>query len=712
MAYANTLFNTNFLEYASYVIKDRAIPHLDDGLKPVQRRILHSLFEMDDGKFHKVANIVGHCMKYHPHGDASIYSALVVLANKDLFIDKQGNFGNLYTGDEASAARYIECRALPFAKRVMYNPEQTEFMESYDGRNKEPVTFPAKIPVLLIQGAEGIAVGMSTKILPHNLIEVLEAVRAELWGKEFKLLPDFPTRGLVDATEYEDGRGKVRVRARLDTKDEKRIIVREIPYGSTTESIINSIESAAKKGKIKVAEINDYTSEEVEIEIKLARGVYADDVVDSLYAFTDCEQSISVNLLVIHGRTPALMTVTEVIEYYAKQLVAILKRELELERGHLQDRLHARTLERIFVEERIYKDIEEQDTQEKVIQAVMDGFVPFKSQIKREVTVEDVERLLRIPIRRISLYDINKAKQEMEEIRSRLKEIGHHLKNLDEYATGFLDALIAERKDDFARRSELVSFDRVDVREVAQRNFELRYNAETGYLGYALRDGKALFAVSDYDRVLVVRRTGEYSVIDSPEKLYVGKGMLACGQANKDQLSQTIITLIYSEGETGYVYLKRCRIEQFILSKMYSLVPEGSSVVKLTTRTGVNAVLSYKPKPRLKVLEESFAVDDYLVKSARAAGVRLSTKEVKSAKFESAKRSSAGIDASVSKSVPKSITTAKSGKIASAKTAAKKTSKVKSPTKKPPTKKTTAKGKDGSPRATGKNRTGTRKKRT
>jgi topoisomerase IV subunit A len=678
VAYANTLFNSNFLEYASYVIKDRAIPHLDDGLKPVQRRILHSLFEMDDGKFHKVANVVGHCMKYHPHGDASIYSALVVLANKELFIDRQGNFGNLFTGDEASAARYIECRALPFAKRVMYNPEQTEIVESYDGRNKEPVTFPAKIPILLIQGAEGIAVGMATKILPHNLIEVLAAVRSALRDEQFELFPDFPTAGLIDAADYEDGCGKVRVRARLDTKDEKRIVVREIPYGSTTESVINSIESAAKKGKIKVTEINDYTSEDVEIEIKLARGVYANDVVDSLFAFTDCEQSISVNLLVIHGRTPALMTVTEVIEYHAKQLVAILKKELELERGHLRDRLHARTLERIFVEERIYKDIEEQDTQGGVVQAVMDGFVPFAVQIKREVTVEDVDRLLRIPIRRISLYDINKARQEMEEINARLKEIESHLKNLVEYAVGFLEGIIADKKDEFGRKSELVSFDRVDVREVAQRNFELRYSSETGYLGYSVRDGKALFAVSDYDRVLVIRRTGEYSVVDAPEKLYVGKGMLACSQADKDQLSRTIITLMYREKTTGYVCLKRCKIEKFILSKMYSLVPEGSTVLKLTTKTGINAVVSYKPKPRIKVLEETFNVDDYLVKSARAGGVRLSTKEVKSAKFELVKKNE--------------------GKT--------------SPATKAPAKKASAGAKGGSSRSAGKNGSGARKKRS
>ncbi len=481
---------------------------------------------------------------------------------------------------------------------------------------------------------------MSTKILPHNLVEVLEAVRAALVGEKFLLLPDFPTGGLVDATEYQDGNGKVRVRAKLDTKDEKRIVIREIPFGSTTETLINSIESAAKKGKIKIAEINDYTSEEVEIEIKLARGVYAKDTVDPLFAFTECEQSISTNLLLIHGATPAIMSVTEVIEYYAKQLVAILKKELELERGHLHDTLHARTLERIFIEERIYKDIEKEETKEKVNQAVIDGFIPFKSQIKRDVTIDDVERLLKIPIRRISLYDINKVRKEMDEIRSRLRQIGYHLKHLIEYATGFLEGIIKERKKTNPRRSELVSFDRVDVRDVAQRNFELKYNDNSGYLGYGLREGKTLFPVSTYDRVLVIRKTGEYSVIDAPEKLYIGKGMLACGYADKEKLAQTVISLIYRENETGYVYLKRCRIEQFILEKLYSLVPEGATVLKLTTKTSVNAVLGYKPKPRLKVLEESFFIGDYLVKNVKANGVRLSTKEVKSVKFESAGKES------------------------------------------------------------------------
>ena len=357
MAYIKNLFDRNFLEYASYVIKDRAIPDLEDGLKPVQRRILHSLFEMDDGKFHKVANVVGHCMQYHPHGEASIGQALVVLANKGFFIERQGNFGNIHTGDDAAAPRYIECRATPLANDIFYYPKLTPYADSYDGRKKEPVLFPAKIPVILVIGAEGIAVGMSTKILPHNAIEVLEAEKACLAGKKFELYPDFPTGGLVDVSEYREGNGKVLVRAKLDTSDPKRILIKELPFGSTTESIIASIEAAAKTGRIKIQGISDFTADKVEIEIKLARGVYSQETVDALFAFTECEQSISVNLLVIKDGYPEVMTVSEVIKYHAKQLVKILTRELELEKQELLDKLHLRTLERIFIEERIYKNI-------------------------------------------------------------------------------------------------------------------------------------------------------------------------------------------------------------------------------------------------------------------------------------------------------------------------------------------------------------------
>jgi topoisomerase-4 subunit A len=634
MAYVNTLFNRNFLEYASYVIKDRAIPHLDDGLKPVQRRILHSLLEIDDGKFHKVANVVGHTMKYHPHGDASIYEALVVLANKELFIDRQGNFGNIFTGDSASASRYIECRIDPIAREILWRPELTEYVDSYDGRNSEPVVFPAKIPLVLILGAEGIAVGMSTRILPHNFREVIEALQARLRGEHIQLYPDFPTKGLMEVSEYADGQGKVLVRARLDTSDEKRIVIREVPFGTTTESLITSIENAAKRGKIKIAQINDYTSEEVEIEIKLPRGVYSQDVVDGLFAFTDCEQSISVNLLVISGDKPRLMTVTEVIDHHAKRLVELLRKELEHERGALTDRLHMRTLERIFIEERIYKRIEEERTQEGVQTAVRTGFEPFLAELIRPITDEDIDRLLKIPIRRISLYDIEKNRQEVEQIRERLDEITRHLKNLTAYALDFLDGVLEKHGGRFPRQTEITGFERVDAREAAVRDRTLAYDGEAGYLGTQLTGSglTELEKVSPYDRVLVIAADGTYRVIDAPEKLFVGKGMLYAGLADKDALADRVFTVVYRNAE-GESYIKRCRIEQYILEKEYSIVPEGASPVLLTTRDNVVVRLRYRKKPRMVKLEEDFVVDDYLVKSVRAGGVRLSTKELSSVKL-------------------------------------------------------------------------------
>ena len=638
MAYAKTIFNSNFLEYASYVIKDRAIPDIEDGLKPVQRRILHTLFEVDDGKFHKVANIVGACMKYHPHGDASIYSALVVLANKDLFIEKQGNFGNILTGDPASASRYIECRVLPLAKKVMYNPEITRFVDSYDGRNREPVSFRSKIPVILIQGGEGIAVGMSTKILPHNYEEVLSAMKACLQGKTFQLFPDFPTGGMIDVSEYSDGNGKVLVRAKLDTKDPKRIVVREIPFGTTTESLMNSIENAARRNKIKVSAITDFTTDKAEIEIKLARGAYTHELVDSLYAFTDCEVSISVNLLVIKNGVPTQMTVTEVIQYYAGQIVEVLTDELKLEERGLKDKIHARTLERIFIEERIYKRIEQMKTKKAVIGTVIEGFVPFAKEIKREVTEEDVERLLKIPIRRISLYDINKAREEMQQLNDRLKQVRHHLKNIVSYAVSFLDVLLEGVVEEQHRRTEVLAFDKVDVREAAQRNLSLCYDDSTGYLGYEVKSGKVLFNVSSYDRVLIIRKSGVYSVVDAPDKLFVDKGMLFCGLADKDEMSERVFNILYKNVGNGYAHLKRCKIEKFILDKSYELIPEDCQIMKISLKDGEQVELSYKPKPRLKVLNESFIVSEYLIKGVKASGVRLSAKEIKSGKFVKIKK--------------------------------------------------------------------------
>lgn len=375
------LFETNFLEYTSYVIKERAIPCIDDGLKPVQRRILQTLFNMEDGRFHKVANVVGETMKLHPHGDQSIFAALVNLANKDMLIEKQGNFGNIFTGDQASAARYIECRLTPLAKEILFNKDLTDFEESYDGRMMEPLTLPAKIPLILLLGAEGIAVGMATKILPHNFCEILEAQKSILRGEEFEIYPDFPQGGLLDVSGYEDGDGKIRCRAKIEEVNEKTIVIKEIPYNTTTQSLIDSVEKAAKANKIKIQSINDYTAEEVEIEIKLTRGIYAKDTIKALYAFTDCEVPITPNLTLIRNNVPETLTVTEILHHTTEKLVKDLRKELEIDLGRLKDRLHARMLEQIFIEERLYKTIEEETTYASVMKSVETALVPFRKNL-------------------------------------------------------------------------------------------------------------------------------------------------------------------------------------------------------------------------------------------------------------------------------------------------------------------------------------------
>lgn len=628
MAYVDTLYEKYYLEFASYSIKNRAIPSIDDGFKPVQRRILHALHEMDDGKYHKVANVVGQTMKYHPHGDLSIFGALVNLANKELFIDRQGNFGNIFTGDEASAARYIECRLTPLAREVLFNPETTEFEDSYDGRNREPLAFPAKIPVLLAIGSEGIAAGMTTRILPHNLIELLEAQIACLQDRPFRLHPDFPTGGMVDVSQYDDGNGKVLVRARLDTKDPKRIIVRELPFGTTTETLIASIEDASKKGKLKISGISDYTTDQVEIEIQLARGVHTRDTVDALYAFTDCETSIAANLLVIRENRPQITTVTDVIQYNTDRLVELLRKELKLEERRLTARHHAKTLEQIFIENRIYKSIEEETTSEDVYRAVFEGLEHFRESIRAEVSREDVDNLLKIPIRRISLYDINKAQEEMQEIRKRLREVRANLRGIQAYAIGFVEGIIEKYRADHPRRTEIASIQKVDVREAAQRNLKLRYDRNTGYLGHQV-NGVSLFDVSPYDRVLVIRKSGTYSVVDAPEKLFVDKGMLFCNFIDEDR----VYSVFYKENRTGYLYIKRCRIDKFILNRGYELAPEGCRILKFTTDSSRTIRVCFKPKPRVRITEEDFTIDEYPVRGNRARGIRLANREVKSVKF-------------------------------------------------------------------------------
>lgn len=639
MGEAQSIFKDNFLEYASYVIKERAIPDLVDGFKPVQRRIIHTLFEMDDGKFHKVANVVGWAMRYHPHGDSSIYEALVNLANFELFIERQGNFGNFLTGDSAAAARYIECRLLPFAKRVLYNPELTEYVDSYDGRNQEPVAFPAKIPVVLIQGVSGIAVGMRTDILPHNAIEVLDAMSASLRGEPFTLYPDFPGGGIIDVEDYDDGRGSVSVRAKLNTKDPKRIIIEELPFDVTSEMMIHSIEDAAKKGRLKISSINDYTAEKVNIEINLARNTYAQEIVDALYAYTRCETKLSLEPLVIKDNMPTVMGVSEILTWHASHLTSVLKAELILERGHLLDKLHARTLERIFIEERIYKRIETKKSAEEVVKAVYSGLKPFTEQLIRPVDDEDVERLLKIPIRRISLFDIEKNKEEIDEINRAIAAVDAKLADLVGYALSYIDELktmlgVKEHQ----RRSTIKTFELVDVKEVAERNLAVRYDTSNGYLGYGLKSGTVQVEASQFDRLLVIRRDGTYQVIDAPEKEFVGKGMLYCGFADKDLLKEITFTVIYQEKTYKYLFLKRCQILSWQLKKAYPLIPEGNfKLVKLSTFPNAELTITYKPKPGLRILEEKVYFSDYLTKGVRAGGVRIAVKEVASLRLRSVK---------------------------------------------------------------------------
>ena len=634
MAYVKNLFDKNFIEYASYVIRDRAIPDLEDGLKPVQRRILHTLFKIDDGRFHKVAGVVGECMKYHPHGDASIGGALVVLANKGIFIDKQGNFGNMYTGDSASAPRYIECRIHPMAKEFLYNPDITNYVPSYDGRGEEPVVFRAKIPVALLIGAEGIAVGMSTKILPYNIKEVLEAEIKCLHGEDFEIYPDVPTGGLIDVSNYNDGNGTIMTRARFDMSDEKKIVITELPVDSTSETLMTSIEKAYKNGKIKISSIEDYTTDHCQIEIKLPRGVYAKDVEKALYAYTDCEKSISCQMLVIKDNMPVAMTATEIIKFYAKKLTGIIKDELEFERGKLTEELHARTLERIFIEERIYKKIETMTTAEDVNKAVKKGFVPFKEELVREVTDEDVETLLKIPIRRISLFDINKNRDQVTAINKRLKEINRRLKNLTACAVEYLEGMLKKFKpEELVRHTEVTKFTSVEVKQIAKRDIPLRYD-DKGYLGIKVSGGREMIKVTSFDRIFILRKSGIYTVQDVPDKLFVDSGMWYCNYAEKDIISKILFTIIYQDPKTKQCYIKRCRVSGWIMNRDYSFAPDGMEVLHVDTRDSFDFKLKYVKKPRIKIEDEDFSAANFEEKGLKAGGVRLSTREVEAVEVQ------------------------------------------------------------------------------
>lgn len=617
------LIDKNFIQYASYVIRDRAIPHIDDGMKPVQRRILHALWEMDDGRFSKVANVIGQTMRFHPHGDASIGDALVNLANREFFIDRQGNFGNLLTGDEASAARYIECRLTPLAREVLFNPDLTEMVDSYDGRSKEPVTLPAKVPALLMMGADGIAVGLSTRIIPHNFRELLEAQIALLRGETARLVPDFPQGGFIDARDYDDGLGRVKVRALIESRSSKSLIIREIPFSTTTESLIASIEDAARKGKIKISQINDFTSDQVEIEVIPGRGISAEELEPALYAFTDCEVSVSVNPMVIHEARPRRMSVSEILWHNTIKLRGDLEKELRIELDRLGEKEHRKTLVQIFIENRIYKEIEEKKSADAVAWAIRDGLAPFRAQLKRDVSDEDVDMLLEIPIRRISRFDIEKSREEIREIQARMRKIGEELGDMTGFTVNYINGLLAKYAKDCPRRTRIQSFETVEAREVALANVKVRYDEAAGYLGTDVKDGR-LISLSPYDKLMVIRADGTYKITGIPKKVFVGENALYLDVYYKDVL----FNLIYREKKSAVSFVKRFNVGQFILDKEYPLFEKGGVIQAFSTGPKFAVKVFYRKKPRLKVTDEVMDFADMPPRAPSAKGNRVSPKEV------------------------------------------------------------------------------------
>jgi len=625
----HTRVDRGFLDYASYVIRDRAIPNLADGLKPVQRRIMWVLHTLDDGRFIKVASVTGETMKYHPHGNASIDDAIVVLANKRYLIEGQGNFGNIFTGDPAAAPRYIECRLTELARTELFHDDITDFVPTYDGRNKEPVTLPSKLPLTLMLGTEGIAVGLSARILPHNFPELLEAQIAILKQQAFKCLPDFPTGGLMDAREYEDGKGSVKVRARIKTRDESTVLITEIPPATTTDSLIGSIEDAVRKGKLKVKSINDFTSDKVEIEIKCPAGVDAEKMVDALYAFTECETTIASRIVIIKNNRPVELTVSEVLRENTDQLVAVLKRELELREKQLLDELHYRTLERIFIEERIYKKIEQCKTNEAVSAAVHEGFKPFKQELIRELADADVERLLQVRIRRISLFDMNQHREEMARTKAELDQTRKHLKGLTKYVIGHLEALLEKYGPQYPRlTTKSARHEEVDAKAVAFKAFKVSYDRASGYVGYKVSGEEFKLECTKFDKLLLVFRDGTYKVTELPEKLFVGQELYYCGLPDRER----VFTCAYTDREASY--LKRFTFGGTILDKVYACIPEKSRILYFAPDTPKLLYVRYKPAPHQKVSQQTCNPSLVEVKNPRTLGRQISIKDISSVTAE------------------------------------------------------------------------------
>ena len=629
MRYLKPLMKQNFLEYASYVIRDRAIPDIEDGLKPVQRRILHTMKEVDDGKFCKVANIVGDTMKLHPHGDASIGSALVVMANKEYFIDKQGNFGNALTGDPASAPRYIEARLTPLAKETLFNSELTEYTDSYDGRNKEPVVLPCKLPVSLLFGAEGIAVGMSTRILPHNFNEVIDAQIAFLKNQPFKLLPDFLSGGILDVGQYEEGNGKVLVRARIDVTDDKILTVRELPFGVTTESLIQSVQDAANKGKLKLSSIDDFTAESVEIELKAARGMDAEKLLKLLYAFTQCQVSISVNLLLIQANQPAQLTVSEVLRHSTLRLKDLLKQELLLSLEQTRRKWHMRRMEMYFIGEKIYQKLEACDSYEEALDVVRKAVLHIESVLPFPVEQDDIEKLLTLQIKRISRYDQKESQKELDKLKVTIGSLNKSLKDITSYTISYLDKIKDKYGEDFPRRTKVQSFDEIRVQDVAEKQ-KVGWDRKEGFLGLNVKSGSTSFYCSAYDKIVVIRKDGSYQVIRVPEKQFVGKDAISVEKLNQ----KTVHNVIYWEGASKVCYAKRFRVEKFILDREYNLFPKkkGAKILHLSQGEGIRLEVSFVPTPRIRKSSDTYNLDDLGIKGIQARGNKVSSKSVQNVK--------------------------------------------------------------------------------
>lgn len=610
------MYQNWFLDYASYVILERAVPHINDGLKPVQRRILHSMRRLDDGRYNKVANIVGHTMQFHPHGDASIGDALVQLGQKDLLVDCQGNWGNILTGDGAAAPRYIEARLSKFALETVFNPKTTVWQQSYDGRNKEPVTLPVKFPLLLAQGVEGIAVGLSSKILPHNFNELLDASIAYLRNEEFALYPDFQTGGYIDVSKYNDGErgGSVKVRAKIGKIDNKTLVISEIPFGKTTSTVIDSILKANDKGKIKIKKVDDNTAKDVEILVHLAPGVSSDKTIDALYAFTDCEINISPNCCVIQDNKPHFLTVSAVLKHSADRTLELLKEELLIQKQEQEEALFFASLEKIFIEERIYKDKEFENAKnmDEAIVHIDSRLEPYKPKLIREVTREDILRLMEIKMGRILKFNSDKSNDFIAQTLEQIAQINDHLEHIVDYTVDWFSMLKEKYGKDYPRHTEIRSFDTIEATKVAEANEKLYINRQDGFIGTGLKKDEFICNCSDIDDIVIFYRNGSYKIIKVADKIFVGKDILYVNIFKRND-NRTIYNVVYRDGKQGYNYIKRFAITSATRDKEYDLTKgtEGSRVLYFSANPNgeaetIKVILKPKPRQKLLVFEKSF----------------------------------------------------------------------------------------------------------